>query len=156
MNGGWSSWSSWSECTSSGQPNACGRGTRKQTRLCTNPTQLNGGRTCRSSDVQKGDCTSICPGRVWNTGFHVFYFLTATISSIPRYSRRRDLQRKARHPLPHWGVHVLCKSGRSGVSLSLYIYLSLSDAWFDRCTLYTLYAYCLLLSNDESVLRTCT
>lgn len=68
VNGGWSSWSSWSECTSTGQPNSCGRGNQKRTRLCTNPTPLNGGRTCQGSNVQKGDCTSICPvvdGR-WN------------------------------------------------------------------------------------------
>ena len=62
VNGGWSAWSSWSECTSTGQPNACGRGSQKRTRLCNNPSPLNGGRTCPGSNVQKADCTSICPG----------------------------------------------------------------------------------------------
>ena len=53
MNGGWSSWSSWSECTSSSQPNACGRGTRKRISLCTNPTPLNGGGTCPAPTSRK-------------------------------------------------------------------------------------------------------
>jgi hypothetical protein len=88
VNGGWSSWSSWSECTSTGQPNSCGRGTQKRTRLCTNPTPLNGGRTCPGSNVQKGDCTSICPGKKSLT-FARIPFLSS--SMFPRSIFSRDL-----------------------------------------------------------------
>lgn len=87
VNGGWSSWSSWSECTSSGHPNACGRGTQKRTRLCTNPTPLNGGRTCPGSNVQKGDCTSICPGIFYTSKYSFFLSLECNrnlVGSPPR------------------------------------------------------------------------
>ena len=66
VNGGWSSWSSWSECTTTSQ---CGRGTQKRTRTCANPTPLNGGRPCAGSSVQKGDCTTTCPGAPFFTFF---------------------------------------------------------------------------------------
>lgn len=127
MNGGWSSWSSWSECTSSGQPNACGRGTQKRTRLCTNPTPLNGGRTCPGSNVQKGDCTSICPGIVFPVSLSDSFFGRGEQHEFPRLllsdrnniidplllSRRRDLRRITTAGFMHYASALSLSLSRS-------------------------------------------
>ena len=57
VNGGWSQWQSWSECSV-----RCGRGIRKKTRLCNNPSPLNGGQTCQGLSVMKDECSIPCPG----------------------------------------------------------------------------------------------
>ncbi|EEB14017.1 netrin receptor unc5c, putative [Pediculus humanus corporis] len=56
INGGWSQWQSWSECSV-----RCGRGIRKKTRLCNNPSPLNGGQTCQGLSVMKDECSIPCP-----------------------------------------------------------------------------------------------
>ena len=83
VNGGWSSWSSWSEC-SSATTQCTSRGIQRRSRLCTNPTPLNGGRTCHGSNVQKSDCTALCPGKspppissilfIFSSFFFFFFF----------------------------------------------------------------------------------
>jgi len=86
VNGGWSSWSSWSECSSS-TAYCTSRGVQRRTRLCTNPTPLNGGRTCHGSNVQKIDCTADCPvvdGR-WS-GWSTW----STCDADCKHQRRRD------------------------------------------------------------------
>ncbi|CAM1305939.1 UNC5C (predicted) [Pycnogonum litorale] len=57
VDGMWSSWSPWSTCDK-----GCGRGVKRRSRLCTNPTPLNGGEQCKGQTMQVSDCHHICPG----------------------------------------------------------------------------------------------
>nr|XP_034336678.1 integumentary mucin C.1 isoform X8 [Crassostrea gigas] len=56
VNGGWSEWSS-SPCSAT-----CGDGTKHETRSCTNPAPLHGGRNCEGDSVRVTPChTGQCP-----------------------------------------------------------------------------------------------
>nr|XP_034336663.1 thrombospondin-1 isoform X4 [Crassostrea gigas] len=56
INGGWSEWSS-SPCSAT-----CGDGTKHETRSCTNPAPLHGGRNCEGDSVRVTPChTGQCP-----------------------------------------------------------------------------------------------
>jgi leucine-rich repeat transmembrane protein FLRT len=59
VNGEWSSWSEWSECSAS-----CGKGKKRRTRTCDNPTPFNGGDPCIGDSQSFVDCTSLCPGKL--------------------------------------------------------------------------------------------
>ncbi len=45
--GNWSTWSAWSTCSVS-----CGGGTQTQSRNCSNPAPLNGGKNCSDTNVE--------------------------------------------------------------------------------------------------------
>ena len=60
--GGYTQWSLWGVCSKS-----CGTGTKSRTRSCTNPTPVNGGKTCVQQNLgaatENLNCnTNICPG----------------------------------------------------------------------------------------------
>lgn len=65
-NGGWSEWSS-SPCSAT-----CGDGTKNETRSCTNPAPLHGGKNCEGDSVRVTPChTGQCPSKFVNE-LHIF------------------------------------------------------------------------------------
>ena len=58
VDGGWSSWSEWTMCNV-----LCGSGTQTRSRMCSNPTPLNGGDMCQGKSEQTMQCTVNCKGR---------------------------------------------------------------------------------------------
>lgn len=93
VNGGWSTWSQWSDCNSK-----CGKGGRRRTRTCSNPTPLHGGAPCKDEASQRETCTSICavPGS-WST-----WSSWSTCSPDCKHHRRRLCDNPApQHGGPH-------------------------------------------------------
>ncbi|ELU15433.1 hypothetical protein CAPTEDRAFT_224576 [Capitella teleta] len=57
VHGAWSSWEDWTSCSAS-----CGPGVSIRTRLCDNPTPLNGGESCEGNQEESDACVDIpCP-----------------------------------------------------------------------------------------------
>lgn len=58
VDGNWGPWQTWNDCSAT-----CGGGEQKRLRLCNNPVQLNGGRSCPGDSSQVSRCkTQPCPG----------------------------------------------------------------------------------------------
>lgn len=71
VNGGWSTWSQWSDCKCPGLSLSAGQ---KRTRVCNNPTPLNGGEPCSGSPVQRtAECVACSAGK------YIFYMRNYSI-----------------------------------------------------------------------------
>ncbi|XP_068704515.1 uncharacterized protein [Montipora foliosa] len=67
VNGGFGLWAQWSTCSQS-----CGTGTQSRTRVCSNPTPVNGGLNCSGEYSQAKSCkVASCPGAI-NGGWSAY------------------------------------------------------------------------------------
>ncbi|XP_064650190.1 hemicentin-1-like isoform X2 [Lineus longissimus] len=63
VHGNWAAWGSWGECSAT-----CGGGSRKRFRTCSDPSAMNGGRTCAGEALSTEQCSpDECPvDSLWN------------------------------------------------------------------------------------------
>ena len=81
MNGGWSEWSDWSDCS-----RRCGSGFKRRTRLCNNPTPVNG-QTCVGENVERINCTNPCAGMHFKVTHHNYTKTSKLHTKYSKYSR---------------------------------------------------------------------